>query len=153
VSTGPLITYSIDIICVLFTVPDHTGTTSADRVLQSLGTVTAWTAAAMGVYANRGYFRNVVLKLVRYDPFGPYKYDLMITKGWLKKRFSYYSVTNDELKAVIEKCGNAKVHAEAALMAWAYSRSQINGGVENQWLASPIFPYFRVSDLIPYALG
>ncbi|KAJ3990695.1 hypothetical protein F5050DRAFT_1716696, partial [Lentinula boryana] len=97
--------------------------TAANRVLQSMYTITAWLVSSNSLSTRA---RNLIGKEMKVNMYccpevQPMKYDVAM-KAQLNDLFPKLGLLTGQrnFQKLASRCGKAKVHAEAALMAWIY---------------------------------
>ena len=96
----------------------------ADNVLQALGTLTAWFVAAGQIFTKKALHKEISLARIHYPTFNAYRYDPKFTTSNLTKLFPNFDFPPQKVNHLLEMTKYAKIHAEAALMAWAYGESK-----------------------------
>ena len=94
----------------------------ADRVLQSLATVTAWYIAVGQIFAQPAFrMAEIEVRRIYYQSFQPFRYIPGPLKDVIGDYIPALKLNKPAVDDLIKQTENAKVHAEAALMAWTYS--------------------------------
>jgi len=147
VSASYSINHSIDPLPLYLVDEQHSDV--ADRVLQSLATVTAWYIAVGQIFAQPAFRKATIgVRRIYYQSFQPFRY----TPGPLKEVIGDYipalKFNRPAVDILIQQTENAKVHAEAALMAWAYSNFKDQSTVQFPLVSSIYFCSLRQGSYI-----
>jgi hypothetical protein len=108
----------------IFSTVDESQDSAKDQVAHALGTITAWYVAAGQVFTMKALHKEIKLHRLVYRSFNQYNFPPESTEQKLRAHFTKYNFLKENTRNLINRTSQAKVHAEAALMVWAYNRSR-----------------------------
>jgi hypothetical protein len=111
-------------IDMLFATVDREAETVAHEVMQRFSTVIAWFTASYRIFNRKTLNKEIDLVQISYSSYKSLEYDPDVTIMKLKDNFPDYRFNETVMNRLVARSQKAKVHCEAALMAWFYSMEE-----------------------------